>query len=504
MSLAYKLYCVGNALTEEDVLSMVRVHHEKDANFIVIDFDENFQYAIKQHAIAPERCFYTQKTGGSGEGIYYLYPNIFFEKDTPCKHEKGKFKGKYKLLVNTLNNASTCVSGKHAQILQNMALAFDDEGLFEKLSLFEKADYFMIATYQGKTIYELMPEIWEHYYRNPCTPHNTLETGLDAMTGKEHKQIGFNPNVKIFTMDNYHDSLKHRMLKNLPFSQESARAIRFGWQFIYENLLYRYNGLHYIIIPSLVVENGKNLRDALMLLKESKENERKRINALKEAEDKIKKTLEGFNKRKNKKPIKSLLSVDREAEERELQEIQVQLNAGMVETFSIETKAVQNHVTLTLDIFFITFSPTDKSFSIQGSIEEILPSTIAKISRDMDESKISDKVALKGLESGVLYLRDYFNRDELRLTLQSLDSKKKHINTVYQERIGLAKLLLEPITISHEALYNRFMYHREYDYEGKKRITDKGTKEWIEHSEWYAPKEQRVLDFLKRHNKLRR
>lgn len=507
MSLAYKLFKVGQSLEKDDIEAMVRVDQSKDGNFIVIDFDKAFDHTVHQNAIAMDRCFFTQKIGGSGEGIYYLYPNIYFEKDVPLKRVKGKMKGKYKLLVNTLNNASSYVNGKKAQLLQDIALAFENVSLLDDLeSSFEKADYFMIVTYEGKTIYELMPEIWEYYYYNPCTPHNILSAGTDAMTGKYHEQIGFNPNVKIFTMDNYHDTLKQRMPKHLPLSQESARAIRFGWQVVYENLLYRYNGLQYIIIPSLVMDNSTKLRETLIRLRESKEAERRNIDRLREAEDKIKKDLEKLKKQTKKKKIKSSKSEVSEiaGQEQELKTIQAQINEGMIETLNTETETIQNYLpTLTLDIFFITFSPTDKSFSIQGSIEEFSPSTIAKVSRDMHESKISDKVALKGLDSEKLYLQDYFNREELSLTLQSLETKKKHINTVYQERIQLAKLLLEPTSIAYESLYSRFMHHREYDYKGEKRITPQGTKEWIEHSDWYVPNEQKVLDFLKRHNKLR-
>lgn len=508
MSLAYKLYKIGQSLQKKDIETMVRVDQSKDANFIVINFDRAFNHTIHKNAIAMDRCFFTQKIGGSGEGIYYLYPNIYFEKDVPLKRAKGKIKGKYKLLVNTLNNASIYVGGQNAQILKDIALAFEDELLLGDLeSSFEKADYFMIVTYEGKTIFELMPEIWEYYYHNPCSPHNVLTTGTDAMTGEQDEEIGFNPNVKIFTMDNYHDSLKQRMPKHLPLSQESARAIRFGWQFVYENLLYRYNGLQYIIIPSLVIGNSTKLRETLMRLKKSKETERRNIDKLREAEEKIKKDLEKLKKQTKKKKIKPLKSEASEiaGQEQELKTIQAQINEGMIETLNTETETIQHYLpTLTLDIFFITFSPTDKSFSIQGSIEELLPSTIAKVSRDMHESRISDKVALKGLDYEKLYLQDYFNREELSLTLQSLETKKKHIHTVYQERIQLAKLLLEPTSISYESLYSRFMHHREYDYKGEKRITPQGTKEWIEHSDWYVPNEQKVLDFLKRHNKLRR
>jgi len=514
MSFASKLYDIGKSLTKSDVQSMVKLEPKTDANFIIINFSldnkNNFKkFSIHNNAIASDKCFFTQKVGGSGSGIYYLYPNITFEKDVPVKITKGKVSGKYKLIINTFSNMLSLVNNGSIPILKNVSNALETPELIEQLQEYKKSDYFMIITINGKTLYELMPEIWDNYYIQPCIAHNKLEPGLDAMSGTWHESIGFNPNVKIFTMDNYHDSLKFRMPKHLPLSQESARHIRFGWQFIYENLLYRYNGLQYIILPSLAIVQSEKLRSVLMHLKETKERNRKALGKLKDAEAKITKELEQIKKTKIKK-LKSTFKKTSEPitqdkkKEQALKELQQALASGTIEELNRQTETIQNYLpTLTLDILFITFSPTDKSFSIQGTIEEILPSAIGKLVEDMHSSDISDKVTLKGFEQGITYLQDYFNREELSLILQGPDTKKKHIGTVYKERIHLAKLLLEPAKTSRDAIYEHFMYHREYDYGGKKRVNDKGIRDWIENSSRYVVHEDKIMQFLEKNNKLR-
>lgn len=51
--------------------------------------------------------------------------------------------------------------------------------------------------------------------------------------------------------------------------------------------------------------------------------------------------------------------------------------------------------------------------------------------------------------------------------------------------------------IDYENLFNRFEEAREFDYSGKKRVNDKGIKDWLENTEQYLSKEQQVIKFLK-------
>ena len=333
MSLAYKLWKIGNVLNEEDIRKSIRVSQPfKDGivqNYLNIDFKYDGKkissISLSKNSIEKEKLFFSKKIGGSGTGIYYLYPDIFILNDVPIDikitKNKVKFSKSLLLLQNTMVKSIQkfysaqnvekvkCIineieelqiyserakietvliadkkrieaeleaeNGEKKKITLNKTIKIYEAYLKELLNTkkngkwnnnllnilkdiakLPKDNYIIWLSINGKTFSELMPEVWDNWYKNPVTVNTKteLKQGYDIFTNKETK-IGYKPEISVFSLDQYHDSLKYRINENLSFSLESAKNIKFAWMYILDNLVFHYKGLEYIIIPNLLSNN---------------------------------------------------------------------------------------------------------------------------------------------------------------------------------------------------------------------------------------------------------
>jgi len=148
---------------------------------------------------------------------------------------------------------------------------------------------------------------------------------------------------------------------------------------------------------------------------------------------------------------------------------------------------------ISLDILFTEVNLTNLSVKIFATLEDVIPSRINQVVKEMKRQKISANIKREEGSKDV-YLRDYFSREELFAIVTKNTSGMK--NRVIQEKIFLAKLLLGYAKINHSVLLQKFEHQREYDYEHKRKLTDEGIKKWITYSNSFVSNEDRVLDFL--------
>lgn len=123
--------------------------------------------------------------------------------------------------------------------------------------------------------------------------------GYDALTNTEG-EIGYKPDIKVFSYDNYHDSLKYRIDDNLPLSLESAKKIKFAWMYILENLVFYYKGLEYIILPNLLNDNNVMLKKIIDRLRRANNKTNSKVSSIKKLEAQEKKLINDLKKFKNK------------------------------------------------------------------------------------------------------------------------------------------------------------------------------------------------------------
>ena len=452
MSLAHKLYKIGNLVTKDEIRVIIETKEFKDIDSyttLQIDFTKG-KAVLKKKSFSLDSTMFTKKIGGSGDGIFYLYPNFEYQKKDLYKVFKTQV---LKTFENSVLNYANENNKKLVQPVYDYIKSYEEDSL--NLKSFEKGNYFLIITINGKTIYELMPEIWDNYYENFVDAHITKKIkGVDTPQLKEeidfitHKRevCGYNPNVKFFTFDNYHDTFKPQIIDKLPMSKETAIAIKKGWLYAISHLKFYHKGLEYIIIPSMVDFDDGIYKKLLIFLSRSQN-----IEHIASKED-------SFMRRLSKQ----------------------------VEDFDIGG--------ISLDILFTEVNLTNLSVKIFATIEDVLPSRINQTVKKMKEYKISDSIK-KENNSKDIYLRDYFNRDELFAISTKNTAGMK--NRIIQEKIYLAKLLLGYSTIKYEELLKRFEFDRQYDFEHKNRLNEKGIKEWMIYHNSYVKKEDKVLEFIK-------
>ena len=459
MSLANKLYKIGQQVSKDDIKEIIEVREFKDIGSyatLQIDFKKDKVTLNKKAINDPSRTMFTKKIGGTSNS-YYLYPNFEYQK------EKDLYK-KFKAVAYTFENSVMVYANDENQKLAQPIWDYIREYKEDSLGLkeFESGNYFLIITIDGKTLYELMPEIWDNYYENFVDAHiskkvkkiNTaqLKEEIDFITHKK-ELCGYNPNVKFFTMDNYNDAFKPQIIEKLPMSKETAIAIKKGWLYAITHLKFYHKGLEYIIIPSMVDFDDEVYKKLLKFLRNSNNN----IKNVASKEDsfvrKLSKQVEGFDK------------------------------GG-----------------ISLDILFTEVNLTNLSVRVLSTLEDVIPSRINQVVKKMKKQKISANIKREEGSKDV-YLRDYFSRDELFAISTKNTAGMK--NRIIQEKIYLAKLLLGYSKIDYIELLKRFEHQREYDYEHKKRLTDEGIKQWINYPNGFVSAEDRVLKFLKSINAIK-
>lgn len=450
MSLAKKLYHIGSTISDDEIAQMIEMTRLNEANdYIVLCVNFSIQdnilksVSINKSSLDNIKTFFTKKIAGTSDS-YYLYPNFIYEDESNLYN---KFQNTSYTLEKSILIYANDKNQKNSKLVFEYIKNYNEDIL--GLKNFEKANYVLILQINQKSFYEIMPEVLENYINDFAQIHTDLSKKkcVDFITQKE-EICGYNPNIKIFTMDNYDPAFKYQLINKMPLSKNSAKAIKVGWMFAIKHLIFDYKGLEYLIIPSMVKFDEKIYKNLLEYLKTSNSTE-----TLSSKENTFLRKL--YSQIENFKEINSF----------------------------------------TLDIIFTKINKTDLSFKILSSLEDVLPSRIRKVVNSMKEQNISDSFGVEqNDQDSNFYLRDYFARKEMYA--KKINKTKNLQDTITQERIYLAKILLGYIKIDKKQLYKQFEHHRNYDFENKKKLTKEGFKDWIAFSDGYVKKEDKILHFL--------
>jgi len=509
MSLGNKLYNIGKTITDKTTVeSLIRRVPDSSIDYQTIAINFNINNSIEYDDISKKTCqniFYSEKLGGSGSAIFYLYPNLLVHNSNLVKVDKNKIKGKFSQLIATLENIITYhyANQKNEQILQSILEKITDKKIIDKLKIYPKGDYLYLITINNKSLFEVMPEIWDNWFENPASPHTKLETKqFYDFISQEKSEIGYNPDIGCYTVNNYHDKLKHRIIDNMPLSKESARYIKFGWLYVKKNLLFYFDGMSFIVIPSYVKENKKEFKEILSKLEMANKQSHQKRNTLKvlaNEEAEITKVLNKLEKLKKKDEDK-IKDIKDELEKKRKDKQLLKIANGLFSNFKDDIEDLEFIQSLTVDIIFIELNKNE--VKIYGSIEEVLPSRISKVVEKMKEYNIDDSILIENKDNIRTYLHEFFHRDELyfyKMKKRKNDPKDpSYRSTILEERFYLIKLLLTNSQISRADLYKRFEFNAEYDYEHKKRVDSKGVKTWFykENGLKIYQDEQNILSFF--------
>ena len=461
MGLAHKLHVIGNLISDDDTIAMIKNSNFKDSEHIVLTIDfkvENLKIVdkpkISRASLDNIKTLFTKKIGGTSNS-YYLYPNFEYQG------EKDIYK-KFKAISHTLQNSVMVYANDDNKCIATLVFEYIKNYENDELELknFKQDDYFLVLLVNGKSFYELMPEVLQNYLNEFVRPHiknsknePILKELADVVT-KEKIACGYNPDIKFFTMDNYDDSYGIQQINKLPMSLESAKAIKKGWMFAINNLKFYYKGLEYIIIPSMSNFNAEIFKGLISFLKNAKN-----------------------------------MQEESEREESFMRRLRKQIeNYDQINSF-------------TLDILFAEVDQTNLSVKIFSTLEDVLPSRIAKVVKLMQERHITDssKLVQDSEDVKFTYLKDYFGVLEkyaVATRVKGLDNK------IMQEKIFLAKILLGYAKIKYIELLKRFEHFREFDAQNKKKIKD-GVKNWIAYPENIVENENKILRFLQEINAIR-
>jgi len=461
MGLVHKLYNVGSLLSDDSIIAMIKSSNFKDSDHktLVVDFKiENGKLIghpeISIYSLDNIKTFFTKKIGGTSNS-YYLYPNFEYQG------ERDLYK-KFKAISHTLQNSAMIYANDDNKRIAALVFEYIKNYENDELELknFKQDDYFLVLLINGKSFFELMPEILQNYLDEFVRPHiknnknEPLLKELADVVTKEKIACGYNPDIKFFTMDNYDDSYGIQQINKLPMSLESAKTIKKGWMFAINNLKFYYKGLEYIIIPSMANFDAKIFKGLISFLKNAKN-----------------------------------MQEESEREESFMRRLRKQIeNYDQINSF-------------TLDILFAEVDQTNLSVKIFSTLEDVLPSRIAKVVKLMQERHITDssKQIQDNEDVKFTYLKDYFGVIEkyaAATKVKGLDNK------IMQEKIFLAKLLLGYAKIKYIELLKRFEHFREFDAQNKKKIKD-GVKNWIAFPENIVENENKILGFLQEINAIR-
>ncbi|SDU36788.1 TM1802 family CRISPR-associated protein [Desulfobacula phenolica] len=509
MSLSYKLWKIGSILSEKDIKEVIKINPDANSNggeeqeYINLNFNikesKVISLELNKNSISKDKMFFTKKMGGAGGGIYYLYPNLQLKLK-----EKESIKTKLPLLINTMKKSVLCFSqNRNQELSQAVVDFFDNNTTDDVIASLDKiiGGYFWFwISINGRTLPESMPEIWTSWFEKPVNKLKESGPGYDIFTNQE-TLVGYRPEFKIFSYDQYHDSLNYRVKENLPLSLESAGNIKLAWIYILEKLIFFYKGLEYIIIPNMISDDPKAYQKILdRLVRANNATKRKpgKLDALWKEEKKLKSALDRLKKKLGRKKTAETKQVGEIAGmNKEYKETIAQIttmDTGLITEFNEQADQLADlKNSVTLDFIFTTINRTNLSFEVKGAIEDVVPSRLAKLVDVMKSFGIEDNITLHSKNRDKIYLQDYFNRDELYFVINK--SQKQNKNRILQERLHLARLLLTDEKITTEDLLTRFEFHRESDYAHKKRINN-GIRDWINFPENYTRQENKVMKFF--------
>ena len=475
MSLVQKLYNIGNFVSDDDFINLLKTDFDASSYTVLsLNFSVNNQALIKKPTLTKTSLdkldtFFTKAIGGRGSGYFYLYPNFIYQK-------KSDFYKKFKNTASTFEKSVLVFANEQNQNLAKPVFEYIKNYEKDELGFktFSKNDYLLIFTINGKTIRELMPEILTNFIQNFVFVHSKtkFKKGVDFITQKEDI-CGYNPDVKFFTFDNYHDKFKEQITTKLPLSKKSASNIKKGWMYIINNLKFYHGKLEYIIIPSIAKFDEKAYKIIL---------------------DSFKKAQKTYG-------------LEDKASKEDILIRKLQKEVGDLET--IRSSYV--------DLYFIFIDKVNLSVKIFGSMENLLPSKIRDVGAKMMEQKVCDYYSIGKKKDGFLYLSDYFATYELFVFFGKAKGSLKEFNRllnkkenegiknkILQEKIYLTKLLLGYEKIEYSKLLDKFEHFREFDFKNKKKLNDKNIKKWIEFSDNFIQNEDKTIKFLDSINAIKR
>ena len=228
MSLVQKLHNIGNLVSDDDFISLLKTDFDASSYTVLsLNFSVNNQALIKKPTLTKTSLdkldtFFTKAIGGRGSGYFYLYPNFSYQKDY---QKDGDFYKKFKNSAPTFEKSVLVFANEQNQNLARPVFEYIKNYEKDELGFktFAKNDYLLIFTINGKTIRELMPEILTNFIQNFVFVHSKtkFKKGVDFITQKEDI-CGYNPDVKFFTFDNYHDKFKEQITTKLPLSKKKC------------------------------------------------------------------------------------------------------------------------------------------------------------------------------------------------------------------------------------------------------------------------------------------
>lgn len=451
MSLVKKLYNIGSLVRDNEFIDILKTDIDpSNYTALIINFDIKNDEIYKNPTLLVKsldnyETFFTKAIGGRGSGYFYLYPNFEYQNE-------GDLYKKFKNTAATFEKSVLVFANKKNQNLAKPVFEYIKNYKDDELNLkgFEKGNYLLVFTINNKTIKELMPEILINFTQNCAFLHSDVkpEKSIDFITQKE-ELCGYNPDIKFFTFDNYHDKFKDQITAKLPLSQKSASVIKKGWIYVLNNLKFYHRGLEYIIIPSMINFD----------------------------EETYKKILDGFKK----------ITKTNNLEEKALKE------ESFIRRLKKQTADLESIKSTYIDVYFTDINLVNLSVKIFGSMENLLPSKIRDVGRKMMDQKICDYYSLQKKKDGFVCLSDYFSTNELFARFKKIKGME---NLILQEKIYLAKLLLGYDKIEFKKLLDKFEYFREFDFEHKRKLNDEGIKNWIEFSDSFIESEDKTMKFL--------
>lgn len=545
----------------DSICDKAEVEDGDELQFINIDFqvlnNEIQDISYSKNAISREKLFFTKKIGGTSNS-YYLYPNLNIQPGLPKEkiqllvntmtNSIAQFADKKNcevtnLILAKISNINDYINKTYFEYLeQNLRELKEKEEvegdekeikkievkikdakkritkakkeykklkeiknwdnmlliLCRKIVVLASGNYWIWLSINRKTFYELMPEVWDNWYKKPAVANDNKKIGYDVFTNKK-TEVGYKPEIKIFSYDQYHESMKYRLNENLPLSLESARNIKFAWMYIINNLVFYYKKLQYVLIPNLISHDADLYKTVLNRLRRANKNLGTKKSILKKFTAQEKRLEKDIKKLKtsNNDNLNELV----QQREETLSKIK-ELDTGMIREFDEHLNEVGDiKNSITVDYIFTSINRTNLSFEIKGTIEDVIPSHVRNVVIEMANHNISDLVKLGKRDRNEILLQDFFNREELFFVLNR--SQKNNENKILQERLYLARLMLTDKKIEIDQLLQRFETNRLLGYDKKKRLTKDGIYEWIEFSKSFTTNENNIYNFIKRLGKIK-
>jgi len=483
MSLAEKLYKIGECIDSKDFAQDLRQNIENldEYNFIVLNLSISIKCKnkiewrvsteadnIKKFNLKREKLFITKKIGGSGSGTIYLYPNII-NKDI----QKGLTQN-----IVSIEKSVYKYTNKYKRVLSKVlqVLKKDKEKIFEQLeSVKTTPKTIFITLINGKTFYELFPEVLTNFAGNPIKRGKVKLSGT-SFFADDVAPIGFKPDINFFNTDNYNGEMKDKEVhEKIPFHELDGVNINKGWLFCDKQgfLKKEYERLKFYLIPS---SQDKRLTKKLI--------------------DKIKraKGLSHFSDATSKSFFEDI---------------------KLMNDWLIGNE--QSNI-VTFD--FIFYEDNNNQREIFGTIQDVMPSQINQIWDLMYDFKgfnISDgfyKPTQKKHE--IIYLMDYFCRNALWARFNGKEMEKvgqsyKYKRFLANERIFLASLLLGRQKINTDELLKLINKNINYEFTTKgssHRIdeylkVEDGVKTYLTFPKNITLKHRVLIEFLRKINALK-